>query len=75
MVADLIEAAARETSQWREIRANEVALRELRDICVFMQGCDFAGKRLPITLSEESAERIRVLLTADLVRLRKQLTP
>lgn len=55
----------RETdNQWKHIRRTEKAIRELRDLRAFIQGIQFVGKRLPITIGDDSMQHMEMLLTA-----------
>jgi hypothetical protein len=66
-------STGRETdNKWTHIRRTETSIRELRDLAAFIKGIRFAGKRLPITIGEETMQHIEMLLTADLVRLKTQ---
>ena len=72
MATQSIESAVREVKIWRYLRETETVLQELRDLRAFVKGYEFAGKRLPFTMQDKSIDYIELLLTADLVRLRKQ---
>ena len=73
MAVQRVEPAERETDiLWREIRRTKNCIAELRELHAFIKGIQFAGKQLPVSIGKETMEHIEMLLTADLVRLKKQ---
>ncbi len=73
MLVQTIEPAERKRdSLWREIRRTQTCIAELRELHAFTKGFQFAGKQLPVSIRKETMEHIEMLLTAELVRLKKQ---
>ncbi len=73
VMVECLHSAAQETDNlWRQIRRTESFLAEVRGWDAFIKGFRFAGKHLPVPIRPETMAHIEMLLTADLVRLRKQ---
>lgn len=63
--------AEQELSRCRNIRRTETSLTEFRALFAFSQGMEFAGKPLPVTVHEQTAQQIELLLMAELIRLKR----
>ena len=74
MVADMT-LAARDTKLWSHIHRIELCLSEIYSLDGFSKGARYVGKPLPCMPCPESIETIQLLLTAELVRLKKKAAP